>query len=459
MRAATVRRIQLLTGTCLAAAVLAPWAPACAQDASPFRPERFDEDWSDVSDEHAPFGAQLKNIQVMSSVTVSFGGDARWRLSFLDSPRLGLGEVEADEWLLQRLLLHGELAFEDTARIFVQLGAHDGIGREIPSSTDDNSIDVQQAFFDLNAEGAHGDLTVRTGRQELVLGPRFVTARDSGNVRQRHDLVRVSYVNGPWRADLFGGNPVVDERGAFDDEADAGQDFFGARLQRKFNQSALDVYAYELDRNTAALTGLTSHDDRVSIGGRWYGRSGPIDFDAEAVVQRGVFGEQDVRALGGALDIGWRFPEAAMSPRIGARVTYGSGDSDLSDASQGTFAPPFASGSWFGQNGLASFSNTMEVAALLGLTPHEDVAVNMKLAGVWRAETADYVYAGSTALAGTSGGDDTFVGATPSVSIVWRPNDNITINAYGSYVSVGDELVSRGADDVAYAHLSFAVRF
>jgi hypothetical protein len=41
------------------------------------------------------------------------------------------------------------------------------------------------------------------------------------------------------------------------------------------------------------------------------------------------------------------------------------------------------------------------------------------------------MYAGSTALAGTIAGDDSFIGASPSVSVAWRPNDNIPVNAYG----------------------------
>lgn len=281
------KRGTLLAGASAAIATLLPSAPALAQDASPFRPERFDEDWSSSDD--APYGAQFKNLAVADGVTLSLGGDARWRFSTLDAPRLGLGGVEDDEWLLQRLLLHADLRFANNARIFVQLGAHDGIGREIPAATDDNSADVQQAFFDIYANALGGRLTLRAGRQELSLGPRFTTTRDSGNVRQRHDLVRLIYANGPWRADLFGGSPVVDERGAFDDNADVGQDFFGARLERAFGATLLDIYAYELDRDTATFGGATQNDDRVSIGARLSGRKGAVDFDSEVMIQSGSF--------------------------------------------------------------------------------------------------------------------------------------------------------------------------
>lgn len=459
MSATNCKRSTLFAGAGIAIAALFPATPALAQQASPFRPERFDEDWSDFATDEAPFGAQFKNLRVADGVTLSLGGDARWRFSVLDAPRLGLGATEDDEWLLQRLLIHADLRFANNARVFVQLGAHDGIGREIPSSTDDNRAEVQQAFFDIYTDAFGGKLTFRAGRQELSLGPRFTTTRDSGNVRQRHDLVRLIYTNSVWRADLFGGSPIADSRGAFDDEADVGQDFYGARIERGFGASVLDLYAYELDRDTATLGGATQNDDRVSIGARFSGRKGDMDFDSEVMIQRGSFGGEDIRAVGGTLDLGWRFPDAPLAPRIGGRLTYGSGDSDLADETQGTFAPPFPNSQWFGQNGLASFSNTVETAALVALTPTEHVTANLKVSSVWRSETADFAYAGSNALAGTSGGDDSFVGRGAAISIAWRPNDNVLINPYVSYVDVGDDLTSRGAHDVTYAHLSVTFRF
>ncbi len=450
-------RVQLLTGACLTAAALAQ-APAFAQEAPRYAPERFDDNLQARTQDGAPFGAAFKNIAIADDVTLSFGGDARWRVAYLDAPRLGIG-AEADEWALQRVLLHADLRFANDARIFLQIGTHDGIDREISSPTDDDKIDLQQAFVDTYTPLGGGHLTVRLGRQELVLGPRFVTTRDSGNVRQRHDLARVIYERGPWRADLFGGNPVTSDSGPFDDNADTAQTFFGARVQHELGRSSVDVYAYELDRDAATLSSVTANDDRVSVGARWFGRFDDVDFDSEVMIQRGAFGSQDIRAVGATLDMGYRFDDAPLSPRVGGRVTYGSGDADLSDSAQGTFTPPFSTSQWFGQNGLASYSNIIETAALVGLNPASGLTLNLKLSNVWRAETADFVYTGATALAGTSGGDETYVGTSLAASLAWRPNENVIINPYMSYVALGDEISMRGARDVTYAHLTVTLRF
>src|SRR5262245_9936949 len=455
MRGRFSERAQLAAGVCLAA--IAAFAPSAhAQTQAPFKPERFDETWPQDAD--GPFGAQFKNLHIADTATLSLGGDARWRFSALDAPRLGLGGVDADEWLLQRLLLHADLRFGDAARVFVQLGAHDGVSREIPSPSDDGGVDLQQAFLDLKANFAGAHTTLRIGRQELALGPRYVTTRDSGNVRQRHDLARIILSKGDWRADLFAGRPTEVLRGAFDDEADPGEEFYGVRLQLASPAATTEIYAYELDRDDVPLAGLVAHDARLSAGARLYGRRGDDDFDIEAVFQSGAFGDQDIAAYGAVIDVARHFDDAPLSPKLGARITYGSGDSDLSDDRQGTFAPAFPNGGWFGQNGLASFSNSIEAAGLITLAPSDDVGVTLKLSGVWRAQAADFLYAGNGPLAGTSGGD-AFTGVASSVSLAWRLSPNCTITPYMSYVAISDDLASHGAHDVAYAHVNIALRF
>ena len=448
----------LLLGASFCTALFAPWTAAYAQQAGPFRNERFDEDWRDVG-EYPPFGAALKNIDLGHDVSLSFGGDARWRFSWLDAPRLGLGGVEEDAWVLQRLMTHADLHFGNDARVFVQVGAHDGVSREIPSSTDDDTIDLQQAFIDLHKKVGGADVTLRLGRQELVLGPRFASARDSGNVRQRHDMARLIIAGGDWRLDAFGGRPTEVNRGGFDDEFDPTQRFYGARLQHKARDTTLEFSVYELDRATATLAGATASDDRISYGARVFGRSGGIDFDTEAVFQSGAFGSDEIRAFGAALDLGRTFAAAPLAPRLGLRLTYGSGDSAAVDGKQETFAPAFPNSGWFGQNGLASFSNTIEAAGIATITPRENVTLTAKLAAVWRADANDFLYAGNTVLANTNGGDEAFTGISPSLSLVWRPNANITINPYVSYVALSDEVRDRGAHNVAYAHFTVGLRF
>ena len=79
----------LLLCTTFGTALLAPWSDAHAQQAGPFRSERFDEDWRSPGD-GAPFGAALKNIDLGHDVSLSVGGDARWRFSWRNAQTVSL---------------------------------------------------------------------------------------------------------------------------------------------------------------------------------------------------------------------------------------------------------------------------------------------------------------------------------------------------------------------------------
>lgn len=431
----------------------APGAPACGETPSPLRQERWAEDWSGDHDN------PLKNIALAPGAHLDLGFDARWKLEHLDAPKLGVGGEFQDGWWTQRLLAHADVHIDGVARIFVQIGAHDAVGRRIASSADDDRLDVNQAFIDLHGAFGATQATLRLGRQELFLGsPRFVTLRDNGNLRQRHELARLMIANGPWRADLFSGRPMRDLPGDFDDSGDRKQDFYGLRIGRQFDAVSLDVLYYDLTRDNAAIAGVVANDRRRSVGARVAGRAGAYDFDAEILAQTGDFGAQDVHAIGGSVDGGRRFTEAPWSPRIGGRLTYGSGDSDPLDARQETFAPPFPRGAWFGQNGLASFSNTVEAAATLGFTPDEKLHVDIKFAGLWRAQSDDFIYAGAGAVPETRGGG-AYIGFTPSLLVTWRASENITMNSYVSTASVGERLRQAGAHNSAYFMSSISLRY
>lgn len=426
---------------------------AAAEDTSRFRTERWSEDWRGTH-------ASLKDIELGRGLNLSLGADARVKTQMLDAPHLGIDGELADSWILLRALVHADLHIGNHARAFVQLGAHDALDHSEPNPTDDDKLDFTQAFVDLNQSWGDAHATLRLGRQELGLGsPRYVTLRDNTNLRQRHDLAHLIVTDGPWRADLFSGRPTKDHPGAFDDRPDPEQEFFGARLQRRFGEVTADLEYFDLSRDAFTTAGVTANDRRHSLGVRVAGRVGDYDFDTEVLSQSGSFGTQDVDAIGGAVDVGRTFADAPLSPRIGARLTYGSGDRDPLDNRQETFAPPFPRNGWFGQTGLSSFSNSVEAAATLDLEPGEDTSVNLKLGGLWRADTNDFVYAGtSTALPGTRGGE-AFATVSASALAIWRADENVTMSVYASVVFPSDGLRDDGGDVVNYVQTSFSYRF
>lgn len=442
----------------LAAPVLAlvAWtsavSPAGAQELPRLENDRTRENW-----EGAP--ARFKDIEIASGISLDFGADARWKVESVENPRYGLTAFEDDSWLMQRLLMHANLRFDDDARVFVEIGAFDTINRANKGAGDDNRIDVHQAFVDLTPSWGETKLRLRIGRQEISYGERFFDISDSANIRTRHDAVRATLTHGRWTAEAFTLNQAENDPGAFDDGDIEGQHMFGGFVERSFSSGSARAFYYDHAREAFALAGATANDRRRSVGVFLAARRGPFDAEFELVRQEGEHGAQDVEAWGAYAQIGRNFTEARWAPRIGARVTYGSGDSDPADGVIETYAPPLPRGSWFSEAGFVSHSNILEVAAIAAIRPRTDLRFDAKLAGLWRADEGDFVYASAhVALPGTRGGDS-FIGLAPRLQATWNASRHVTVRGEWTMVAVSDDLDALGAEDGGYFGGSIAFRY
>ena len=435
----------------LAALMACAATAAHGQTPPAFSNERWREDWSGVD-------APWKDIALSPGLALDIGADARWKLEIIDNPRYGLTSFVDDAWLQQRLLMHFNLRAGHVARAFVELGAFDVMGRINRGANDDDRLDFQQAFLDLTPHWGETGLRVRLGRQEMEYGERFFDLGDSSNIRQHYDAVRLTLTHGPWTTDAFVAEQVANEPGVFDDDHVQGQDVYGLRAQRAVQGSTLRFFYYNQARDGLALAGVTADDRRDSYGVYANQTWGAYDGAFEIVRQDGEHGAFDVEAWGAYGELGHTFGEGSRAPRIGARITYGSGDSDSSDGVIETYAPPFPRGSWFNEAGLVSHSNVLEAAALASFTWGE-VKFDTKLGGLWRADDNDFVYVSSTtALPGTNTGD-AFIGVLPRVQLTWRPSRNVTVRSEWSMVAVSDDLEALGGQNVNYANLSVAFRY
>ncbi|MFY7895487.1 MAG: alginate export family protein, partial [Phycisphaerales bacterium] len=116
----------------------------------PYKLFRYDEDWSYLSDpsKRADWTDDFKNIPLNESgdVTLSVGGEARTRYEYYSSPFFGLRGPGHDDFVLQRLLLHGDLQAGDRTglhgRAFVQLLSGLVWGEEyLKAANQDNALD------------------------------------------------------------------------------------------------------------------------------------------------------------------------------------------------------------------------------------------------------------------------------------------------------------------------------
>ncbi len=207
------------------------------------------------------------------------GGEYRFRAESIDEPAFGLRTTPDFTATGQRAFLHADLRSQGGLRLFVQVWAAAEQGREpVERSFDEGAADITQAFVDVPIGAASQFGHLRVGRQELnLLGNRLVATRDSASFRRAFDAVELDLQLKKTRLLLFGGRPVLNLSGAFDDEGIPGERFFGAYLRTALPVSSvlqpdaasvLDVFLFERERPLAIYQDAHGRERRWTFGAR-----------------------------------------------------------------------------------------------------------------------------------------------------------------------------------------------
>lgn len=453
-------RLNALYG--LAALLLPASAQAQTPAPPPFRPDRTAEDYSYLRDlaRRGDWSDGYKFIALDQDgdAYLSFGGEVRERIEAFDAPRFGIGGVQADTYVLQRILVHADLHLGPNLRIFAQAGAHEAFEKTLLNSPDEDHLDVQQLFVEFRPAAG---LAARVGRQEMAFSPlqRFVSFRDGTNVRQTFDGGRLTWARGRMRIDAFAVRPVVIERGVLDDSANRDQAFAGLYASRRLGSngvSSIDAYWYLLVRDNLPA----GDEQRHNIGLRFAGARGPFDWDAEAVYQFGRSGPREIGAWAASADLGYAFPQAPLRPRIGLRFDAGSGDDDPRDNRTGGFHPLFPSGPYFNEASLTSWTNLIGVRPGIRIQPEARLTLQASVQFKWRESVTDSVYVGpTTPLAATLGNRASEIGQVLTLDATFQLNRNLQLRAYYLRHEAGEAVVRAGGQSVDFAMASATFRF
>src|SRR5215813_3045931 len=171
--------------------------PVAAQASSPpspppFQPLRYDEDWSYLGDEsrRSEWLDRLKYIPLNErGWYLSLGGEARFRYEYFSQFNFGAGPQDDTGYLLQRYLLHADAHFGKRVRVFAQLQSGIESGRNGgPRLTDDDRLEIHQAFVDLKFGNENNSVVLRLGRHEMDLGAgRLISSGEGLNVKRSFD--------------------------------------------------------------------------------------------------------------------------------------------------------------------------------------------------------------------------------------------------------------------------------
>ncbi len=339
---------------------------------------RYDENFSypdDATYDYEPdLFDPLKNIDLGNDWNLTLGGEFRFRLESETNKGFGATEPANDTFELYRYMLHADFKYQKLFRVFVQgMSAFDE-HRDLPlRGIDENKWDLQQLFFDIRVLGEDLPLTLRVGRQDLQYGnQRFISPFEWGNIRRRFDGVKLFAKGKTWDVDLFFVKPVIVQRKQRD-RYNEDFDFYGAYATYKgIPNHGLDLYALAINNTNKTVNpnGNIGDTTRYMLGSRFWGKHGPMDYEAEIAGQWGTWAGDTIQAWSWTIDGGYTFADASGKPRIGAGFDWASGDEDPFDGKVGTFNQLFPLGhKYFGYMDLIGRQNITAVNVNLTAWP------------------------------------------------------------------------------------------
>jgi hypothetical protein len=427
---------------------------------------RFTEDYSYLSDaaKRSDWLDPIKYLPLRPNDPYWYlilGGEVRERFEGVHDPNFGIGSSDNSYWL-QRATLLGDLHLGRRVRFFVEgiSGVVAGQSQPAPAVQKD-PIDLQFAFVDVLPYLTEDErLTLRVGRFGMSLGSgRLVATRASPNIPFKFDGFETIYDRPLWHATAFVTRPVIEYTDSFDSE-DYSTEFWGLYLTHWFDdshKSGLDVYYLGIAREKGKYASGTGNEHRHSFGARWFGEKAQWDWNAEAVVQTGDFGNESILAWTASLDSGytWNMP---WQPRLGLKADVASGDRN--DGHQGTFDALFFKSGYFNDASLIRPANIIDVHPNIGANLTRAVSVNGGGDVFWRYSRNDAIYAppGFVSVPALHTASS-YVGTAVDVNLEWRVQRHLSFLASYVHFFSGDYIHAAGGRDVNYVSTTMSFLF
>lgn len=363
--------------------------------AGPFRPVRFDENYSYLRDSvRHGWWQPLKYVPLGQGSSLSFGGELRVQYERLDHPSFGASPPDLGGYGMQRAMLHADWRIGSAVRLFGQLASALEQGRTGgPRPTDVDTLRLHQAFLEGAQTTGAGRFWGRVGRQELIFGgSRTFSPRDPANVRRSFDAVRGGWVGRRVALDGFWGRQVRVGPGVFSDPRDSTRFTWGAfgTVTLEPTHLWLDAYLFRDHRDAARFAQGTAPTNRWAAGAVSRGRRGQWEWNVEAMYQWGRFGSAPINAYVGIWDVAYTF-RARWRPRLALRGSHSSGDRDPNDPALQSLDPLYPrgfvmSGVPVGPVNLTNVHPTLDLQLTRRLSVYVDVDV------FWRTRSTDGIY-------------------------------------------------------------------
>jgi Alginate export len=404
-------------------------SPSPASSTQAYLPQRYDEDWSYLRDENKRTDALdvVKYIPLNDrGWYVSLGGEARIRYEYFTEFAFGAGPQDSNGYLLQRYLVHADFHLGKKLRVFTQLQSGIENGRNGgPRLTDDDRLEVHQAFVDLKFGSENSSVVLRVGRHEMDLGAgRLISSGEGLNVKRSFDGARLIWKTRNWITNAQVDKLTSVKLGLFNDTPNPTLTYWGigttrSRLKQHGGES---VFYIGLDRKEGIFDQGVGREIRHTFGFRSFGQHANVDYNIDAFLQIGSFRNRGtrntIRAWAASSDLGDTVGHSKLKPRFGLRADTTSGDRNPTDRVLQTFNPLLPGTSYSDTIGLIGAPNSIGLFPNLRFVPRNRFTLTVGSAFFWRESTRDGVYSINVApLRSGQFSHARFVGAQPSVRL------------------------------------------
>lgn len=438
------------------------YAETVTSSTCPDRPNiltnRWQENWDVLKMPCVPkkTGDGLKYIPFATKSYLSLGANVRERFEINNHAKFGTAHNPADSYLIQRLQLHADARIGDHLQIFTQLIDSRAFNKKNISATDQNRLDLEQAFIAWVSPLNNGTFKFRVGRQEMAFDlQRFISNREGPNVRQSFDGIWSAYEYDEWRFLGYLTRPVqVEKNDTFNDHSKSNLTFNGFRIDKQnVLGGELSGYYSRYKRDNATFPNASGHEIRDLYDVRHMGKKNNIDWDIEAMLQYGDIGEQSIHAWAISSITGYSFTDP-WSTRLGLQLDAASGDKNPQDSKLNTFNQLFANGSYFTLAGYTGYSNMIHVKPSVTIKPTDKLTFLSALGFQWRETTNDAIYfQGNSSMSKTAGQGSRWTGMYLQLRADQKINSNLSVAAEAVHYQVGDTIKDAGGKNANYLGL------
>jgi hypothetical protein len=433
---------------------------------------RYDEDFSYLdgpADSHErDLFDPIKNIDLGDDWRLTLGGEFRFRMEAETNKAFGAAEPTQDTFTLYRYLLHADVRYHKLFRVFAQgIAAFDEDRDLALRPVDENRWDIHQLFFDLRFLGEDHPWTLRLGRQELLYGnERLVSPLEWANVRRRFDGVKIFARMDDWDLDAWYVKPVPVQRQQHD-RFDEDVDFYGFYATYKhIPRHGLDLYVFAIDDtgNRVNPNGNAGDKNNYTLGSRFWGKTGALDYEAELAGQWGHWAGDNVQAWSWTLDGGYTFEQQRWKPRLGAGFDWASGDEHPADGKVGTFDQLFPLGhKYFGFLDLIGRQNVTAANLNLSAWPVEKkVRAAMAYHAFWLNDDHDALYdaTGAPGRRDPTGHSGSEIGHELDLTVSWKIDAHSALLLGYSHFWDSDFIINTGpSEDPDLFYVQYAFKF